>query len=80
MDCPSLCTNVRRQDRARLGGELDVLLPLHGIYSDCAGLTATIFSSRPRPAAFLSVLLLHPLISLPPRFSLLVGFRNTRVP
>jgi hypothetical protein len=52
MDCPSLCTNVRRQDRARLGGELDVLLPLHGIYSDCAVLTATIFSSRPCPAAF----------------------------
>jgi hypothetical protein len=25
---------------------------LHGIYSDCAVLTATIFSSRPCPAAF----------------------------
>jgi hypothetical protein len=29
------------------------------------------------PLLFLSVLLLHPLISLPPRFFLVVGIRNT---
>jgi hypothetical protein len=32
------------------------------------------------PLLFLNVLLLHPLISLPPRFFLVVGFRSTRVP